>query len=63
MTYNIKMGAKNSTEITFKNLDKILGDDEDFIKKNKKEKKDKKDKKTKMIKMIKMIIKVYYLNP
>jgi len=42
------MGAKNSTERTLKNLEKILGEDEDLIKKNKKEKKDdKKDKKNK----------------
>ena len=38
------MGAKNSTERAFKNLDKILGEDDDFFKKNKKDKKDKKDK-------------------
>ncbi len=41
------MGAKNSTERTLKNLEKILGEDEDLIKKNKKDKKDKKDKKEK----------------
>jgi hypothetical protein len=37
------MGAKNSTENVLKNLDKILGEDDD-LKKNKKEKKNKKDK-------------------
>jgi hypothetical protein len=54
------MGAKNSTERVIKNLDKILGEDDEplknlnlreedckecDLKKNKKDKKDKKDKK------------------
>ena len=37
------MGAKNSTERTLKNLEKMFGEDEDFLKKIK-ERKEKNDK-------------------